>query len=235
MSERDRAHELEHIKGILKPGNLVWGTRTVDVPLMQSILQGLKPRSMHSHRSPYNRDLQHVTFGIIPKLEPGIATEQEESYLSLAFSQTGSFGPATDHSGIACIVDNARLLADPRFRDATSANGDIFHSTRFQRRNYRYIFNIQTTQDRNETCFGIPIKSISTGSTDLNPHVNEVTVVYPHDNSLPPIGPSFWSGMVIEPRLQPMIRDACAEMQIPVPPLISFQEEQVGLSFNLLI
>ena len=234
MSERDRAHELEQIKGILKPGNLVWGTRTADETIMRSILRGLKPRSMHSHRSLYTRDQQHVTFGIIPKLEPGIATEQEEGYLSLAFSQTGSFGPATHHSGIACIVDNARLLADPRFRDVTYANGKIFYSTISQHRNYNYLYDIQTTQGGNKTCFGIPIKSISTGSEDLRPHVNEVTVVYPHDNSLPPIEPSFWSGMVIEPRFQPMIRDACAEMQIPVPPLISFQEEQVGLSFNLL-
>jgi hypothetical protein len=234
MSERDKAHELEQIKGILKPGNLIWGTRSADATLMRSILQGLKPRSMHSHQSPYNRDPQHVTFGILPRLEPGITTEQEEGYLSYAFSQTGSFGPATDHSGIACIVDNARLLADPRFRSATYANGKIFYNKYYQRGNAEYSFDIQTSSDGNKTSFGIPIQGVPTGSATLAPHINEVTVVYPNDGSLPPIGPSFWSGMVIEPRLQPMIRDACAEMQIPVPPLISFQEEQVGLSFSLL-
>jgi len=234
MSERDRAHELEQIKGILKPGNLVWGTRTVDVPLMQSILQGLKPRSMHSHRSPYSRDPQHVTFGMIPKLEPGTTKEQEEGFLSYAFSQTGSFGPATDHSGIACVIDRSRLLGDPRFNGVVFANGKIFYNSYYQRSNTGYVYDIQTSQDGRKTSFGIPIDSVPTGSLTLAPHINEVTVVYPHNNSLPPIEPSFWSGMVVDPKHHQMIRETCVQMQIPVPPLISFQEEQVGLSFNLL-
>lgn len=233
MSERDRAHELEQIKGILKPGNLVWGTRSVDEQMLRSILHGLQPRSMHSHRSPYSRDPQHVTFGMIPRLEPGTTKEQEEGFLSYALSQTGSFGPATDHLGIACVIDRFKLLGDPRFSSVVFANGKMFDNKYYQRGNFENAYDIQTSQDGRRTSFGIPIQYVPTGSTSLAPHINEVTVVYPN-GSLPPIEPSFWSGMVIEQRLQPMIRDTCAEMQIPVPPLISFKEEYVGLSFNLL-